>query len=142
MRIAGSWRVKHTTHGQTVLLRHFGTLHLVKGVFKNTAYTPRLRKSARVAAICVRQASSRAAHGVKDVAILGGGITGLAAAHYIVQELPHAKVTIYESKSELGGWLRSKTVDVGDGEVIFESGPRSLRPTVPNGTLTMRLVSI
>lgn len=28
-------------------------------------------------------------------------------------------------------------MDVGDGEIIFESGPRSLRPAAPNGTLTL-----
>lgn len=87
-----------------------------------------------------RYASTSAVNDVQNVAILGGGITGLAAAHYITEELPHVKVTIFESKAELGGWLRSKTVDVGDGQVIFESGPRSLRPQPPNGTLALRLV--
>lgn len=77
---------------------------------------------------------------VKDVAILGGGITGLATAHYLSEEYPDAKVTLYESKPHLGGWMNSKVVDVGDGEVIFESGPRSLRPQAPNGTLALRLV--
>lgn len=77
---------------------------------------------------------------VKDVAILGGGITGLATAHYLSEEYPDAKITLYESKPHLGGWMNSKAVDVGDGEVIFESGPRSLRPQAPNGTLALRLV--
>ena len=76
-----------------------------------------------------------------DIAVLGGGITGLASAWYITQKFPDAKVTIYESKKEFGGWVKSKVVDVGDGEVIFEQGPRSFRPAAPNGTLTLRLVS-
>lgn len=77
---------------------------------------------------------------VKDVAILGGGIAGLATAHYLSEEYPDAKVTLYESKPYLGGWMNSKVVDVGNGQVIFESGPRSLRPQAPNGTLALRLV--
>lgn len=77
---------------------------------------------------------------VKDVAILGGGITGLATAHYLSEEYPDAKITLYESKPHLGGWMNTKAVDVGNGEVMFESGPRSLRPQAPNGTLALRLV--
>lgn len=79
---------------------------------------------------------------VANVAVLGGGITGLATAHYLSKEFPSAKITLYESKDTLGGWMKSKVMDVGDGEVIFESGPRSLRPQAPNGTLSLRLVGI
>lgn len=78
---------------------------------------------------------------VKDVAVLGGGITGLATAHYLSKEFKDAKITLYESKNTLGGWMKSKVMDVGNGKVIFESGPRSLRPQPPNGTLSLRLVS-
>ncbi|KAI9722817.1 MAG: oxygen-dependent protoporphyrinogen oxidase [Chrysothrix sp. TS-e1954] len=74
-----------------------------------------------------------------NVAILGGGITGLATALYLTEKLPDAQVTIYEGKETLGGWLKSRPIDVGDGEVIFEAGPRSLRPQSPNGHLTLDL---
>lgn len=77
---------------------------------------------------------------VEEVAILGGGITGLASAYYLAQEFPLTKITIYESKPILGGWLRSKSVDVGNGQVTFESGPRSLRPQAPNGLLALKMV--
>lgn len=76
----------------------------------------------------------------QDVAVLGGGITGLATTYYLAKEFPNAKITLIESKKELGGWIKSKKVDVGNGEVLFESGPRSLRPQAPNGTLTLRMV--
>lgn len=79
---------------------------------------------------------------VKNVAILGGGITGLAAAHYITEEFPNSKVTIFERQPRLGGWLRSSEVDVGNGKVIFESGPRSLRLKGPNGLLLLQLVCL
>ncbi|KAI9873779.1 MAG: oxygen-dependent protoporphyrinogen oxidase [Pleopsidium flavum] len=79
-------------------------------------------------------------HDVKDVAVLGGGITGLASAFYLSQELPNAKITLYEGSSRLGGWLQTKYIDVGNGHVVFEQGPRTLRPSMPNGFVTMDLI--
>jgi oxygen-dependent protoporphyrinogen oxidase len=76
-----------------------------------------------------------------EYGVLGGGITGLSAAHYLTKLLPHAKVTIYESTDRLGGWLRSDPVEVEGGEVYFEQGPRSLRPNVGgSGLAVMELV--
>ncbi|KAL9088222.1 MAG: hypothetical protein Q9159_003205 [Coniocarpon cinnabarinum] len=79
---------------------------------------------------------------VKHVAILGGGITGLSAAHFITEEYPRAKVTILESQPRVGGWLRSTEVDTDNGIVTFESGPRSLRLQGANGALLLRLNAI
>ena len=75
-----------------------------------------------------------------SIAVLGGGITGLASAYFISRDIPNAKVTLFEASSRLGGWLHSKSVDVGTGNVVFEQGPRSLRPTMPNGLITLNLV--
>lgn len=77
---------------------------------------------------------------VKDVAILGGGITGLASAFYLSKQRPDIRITLIEGSSRLGGWLHSKQVDVGNGSVVFEQGPRTLRPNVPNGLVTLGLV--
>ncbi len=75
-----------------------------------------------------------------SIGILGGGITGLASAYFLSRDLPNAKITLFEASSRLGGWLHSRSVDVGSGNVIFEQGPRNLRPTVPNGVITLDLV--
>lgn len=75
-----------------------------------------------------------------SVAVLGGGITGLATAYYLTQMAPNLKVTLYESSERLGGWLRTKYIDVGDGEVVFEQGPRTLRPNTPAGFVALNLV--
>ncbi|MCJ1295524.1 oxygen-dependent protoporphyrinogen oxidase [Xylographa carneopallida] len=77
---------------------------------------------------------------VEEVAILGGGITGLASAFYISEAFKDVHVTLYEASSRLGGWLRSSSVDVGNGKVVFEQGPRTLRPNVPNGLVTLDLL--
>ena len=79
---------------------------------------------------------------VENVAILGGGITGLATAHYLARELPNTPITIYEASNRFGGWLNTQSVDVGTGRVVFEQGPRSLRPSIPNGLLTLDLVRL
>lgn len=80
------------------------------------------------------------ANEVTDVAVLGGGITGLASAYFLTQRLPDAKITLFESTARLGGWLHSKQFDVGNGKVLFEQGPRNLRPNMPNGLVTLNLV--
>ena len=75
----------------------------------------------------------------QDVAVLGGGMTGLASAYYLTRELPNAKITVYEASERLGGWMSSKRVPVKDGTVLFEAGPRTLRPST-NGSLAVNLV--
>ncbi|KAG9694699.1 Protoporphyrinogen oxidase, partial [Aureobasidium melanogenum] len=75
-----------------------------------------------------------------DIAVLGGGITGLATAHYLARSNPNRKITIYESSPRLGGWLHTEKVEIDDGHILFEKGPRTLRPA-GNGALTARLVN-
>lgn len=41
------------------------------------------------------------------VAILGGGISGLAAAHRLTEIAPHLHVTLFEAQSRLGGILQT-----------------------------------
>jgi predicted NAD/FAD-binding protein len=77
----------------------------------------------------------------ENIAILGGGITGLASAYYLSKELPSASITLYEASDRMGGWLRSKHVNVGNGKIVFEQGPRTLRPRTPAGLVTLGLVA-
>ncbi|KAM3076996.1 oxygen-dependent protoporphyrinogen oxidase [Clarireedia jacksonii] len=75
-----------------------------------------------------------------NIAVLGGGITGLATAFYLTQFLPEQKVTIYEGSDRLGGWLRSKHINVDGGQIVFEQGPRTLRPMSTAGLVTLNLI--
>ncbi|KAL8644465.1 MAG: hypothetical protein Q9226_007750, partial [Calogaya cf. arnoldii] len=75
-----------------------------------------------------------------NVAVLGGGATGLASAYYLAQQLPNAQITLFEGSSRLGGWLHSKQINVGTGNIVFEQGPRTLRPSRPNGWVTLDLI--
>lgn len=77
----------------------------------------------------------------KNIAVIGGGVSGLATAFNLTQDIPNAKITIYEKKEKLGGWVDSEQVEVDDGSVLFEWGPRTLRPDLQgNGMATLQLV--
>lgn len=70
-------------------------------------------------------------------AILGGGISGLSAAYYLLKARSH-KLTIIESSAVVGGWIRS-IADPVNG-FLFEKGPRTVRPGGPQGLNTLKLV--
>lgn len=72
-----------------------------------------------------------------SVAVLGGGLSGLSAAYYLLKKLPNTSVTILESSNRCGGWIRSHKLPNG---VIFEQGPRTIRPTGIPGTNTLQLI--
>lgn len=66
-----------------------------------------------------------------NIAVLGGGLTGLTTAYYLAKQLPpSAKITLYEGSDRLGGWIWTDKVPVNvggkEGIVSFERGPRSL----------------
>lgn len=64
-----------------------------------------------------------------SVAIVGGGISGLAAAYRLRQIAPHADITLIESENRLGGKILTQQVD---GYVI-EGGPDSFLSSKPRG---------
>ncbi|OTB02335.1 hypothetical protein M426DRAFT_24813 [Hypoxylon sp. CI-4A] len=66
----------------------------------------------------------------REIAVLGGGITGLTTAHYLARHAKDAHITLYEGSKRLGGWVDGKLATVGDGphdKVLFQRGPRMLR---------------
>ncbi|CAG9857557.1 unnamed protein product [Phyllotreta striolata] len=72
-----------------------------------------------------------------SVAILGGGLSGLSAAYYLLKSNGKLSIRILEGSSRLGGWIRSNKLDNG---VIFEEGPRTIRPRGLAGDNTLSLV--
>lgn len=123
---------------QTVRRSVYASKHVLQQYY--TALLCRYHLQRRYIQNGVNAEARNRAQEVKDVAILGGGITGLVSAFYLSKQRPDIRITIFEGSSRLGGWLHSKQVDVGNGNVVFEQGPRTLRPNFPNGLITLKLV--
>ncbi|EEB89183.1 hypothetical protein MPER_12747 [Moniliophthora perniciosa FA553] len=69
----------------------------------------------------------------RQIAVLGGGLTGLSSAFHLSRRFPEASITLLEKGPHLGGWVSSERVSVTHpeghtAEVILETGPRTLRP--------------
>ena len=73
------------------------------------------------------------------VVILGGGVSGLSAAHSLISSCKNDQldVTLLESSSRVGGWVNTKTYSDG---CFFELGPRTVRPVGIPGKRTLMLV--
>ncbi len=69
----------------------------------------------------------------RTVAVLGGGLTGLATAHYLARLLPaSSRITVYEASSRTGGWIDSGPPDApktppGHSPTL-EAGARMVAP--------------
>lgn len=65
----------------------------------------------------------------------------MSAAFFLQKALPNAHITLLESSQKTGGWVSSKAIRTEDDkEVIFEEGPRSLRPAGLPGLSLLDLV--
>lgn len=75
----------------------------------------------------------------KQIAIVGGGLSGLSAAFHLSRRFPAASLTLLEKSKHVGGWVRSSRVQLSPNtDVLLEAGPRTLRPGAPG---LMELVS-
>ncbi len=64
-----------------------------------------------------------------DVAIIGGGVTGLSAAFFLRKHHPQLRIVLFEAERQPGGIIRT---DHTDGFVI-EGGPDSFLSSKPRG---------
>ncbi|XP_014118111.1 PREDICTED: protoporphyrinogen oxidase [Pseudopodoces humilis] len=72
------------------------------------------------------------------VAVVGGGISGLAACYHLVRAPRPPKVVLLEASGRFGGWLQSSRTPEG---AVFEHGPRGVRPAGAAGAETLHMVS-
>ena len=59
---------------------------------------------------------------MRNVIILGGGLSGISSAYFLQQQSDVESITIIEKEEELGGLCRSIT----KGEYIYDIGPHIL----------------
>jgi oxygen-dependent protoporphyrinogen oxidase len=64
-----------------------------------------------------------------EIAIVGGGIAGLAAAHHLTRIAPETRVTLIEQDDRLGGKIVTRHVD----GFTIEGGPDSMLAMKPRG---------
>lgn len=72
---------------------------------------------------------------IKNVAIIGAGISGLSFAYYLKKYHPSTKFTIYEKSEKAGGVVYSEQKE----GCVFEWGPRGIRPK-GDGQLVLELI--
>ena len=75
--------------------------------------------------------------GPQSVVVLGGGISGLAAAWRLSQVNSGASISLLERSSRLGGWTQSYKTENG---AIMETGPRSVRVSGDSAKSTLKMV--
>uniref|UniRef100_A0A8D2J6Z4 L-amino-acid oxidase n=1 Tax=Varanus komodoensis TaxID=61221 RepID=A0A8D2J6Z4_VARKO len=75
----------------------------------------------------------------RAVAVLGGGVSGLAACFYLARSSQVPKVILLEGGNHLGGWIRSTRTENG---ATFEHGPRGIRPAGAVGRNTLLMVML
>jgi monoamine oxidase len=59
---------------------------------------------------------------VYDVIIVGAGLSGLSAAHYLLEQEPDLRVLIVEARDRVGGRLLTQTLDVENAKVHCDLG--------------------
>ena len=59
---------------------------------------------------------------MRSIAIIGTGISGLSAAHFISKKYPNAEIHLVETNGRVGGNFNSEELD----DFIFEYGPRGV----------------
>uniref|UniRef100_A0A8C6Z0A7 Protoporphyrinogen oxidase n=1 Tax=Nothoprocta perdicaria TaxID=30464 RepID=A0A8C6Z0A7_NOTPE len=75
----------------------------------------------------------------RTVAVVGGGISGLAACYHLARGPGAPKVVLLEGSARLGGWLQSTRTEDG---AVFEHGPRGVRPAGAAGRDTLRMLAL
>ena len=60
-----------------------------------------------------------------QVAVVGAGLTGLAAAYYLEQQHADVHIDLYDAQDRAGGWIRTDT----EHNLVIEGGPDSFLAT-------------
>lgn len=80
---------------------------------------------------------------VVDVAIIGGGISGLSTAWYLQREAPDLQYAVLESSDCWGGKIRTDVIDEPDiGTFVVEGGPDAFITQKPWGMQLARELGI
>lgn len=76
---------------------------------------------------------------MKDVVIIGGGISGLSCAFFLRHYIPDISLSLLEKSDRLGGSIHTFSLPSGQ---MYESGPRTLRFYGESSLPTLHLLSM
>lgn len=74
----------------------------------------------------------------KKIAVIGGGISGLAAAHRLIELAPDTNLTLFEASDRLGGAIRTTHRD----GFLLDRGPDNFITQLPWGTSLCKRLGI
>lgn len=78
--------------------------------------------------------------GTYDLVVVGAGLSGLAAAHFYLQENPRARILLLDNHDDFGGHAKRNEFDVGGRTYIGYGGSQSLESPSFYPGLTKNLV--
>jgi spermidine dehydrogenase len=67
--------------------------------------------------------------GIYDLVVVGGGISGLSAAHFYRKEKPDAKILILDNHDDFGGHAKRNEFDVDGKTLIMHGGSETMVPS-------------
>ena len=75
-----------------------------------------------------------------DLIIVGGGISGLSAAHFFRKANPGARILILENHDDFGGHAKRNEFKIGDRTLLCFGGTFSIQSPAPYSTVARSLV--
>lgn len=73
----------------------------------------------------------------QKIAIIGGGLSGLATAFYLQRDLPDSEITLLESSDRLGGVITTETVETNLGQSFTLDHGADMFATEPPGAIQL-----
>ena len=70
---------------------------------------------------------SRTAENEYDLAIVGAGLSGLAAAHYYLQDNPRARILLLDNHDDFGGHAKRNEFSCGSRQILGYGGSQSIQ---------------
>ena len=75
-----------------------------------------------------------------DLIIVGGGISGLSAAHFFRKSNPNARILILENHDDFGGHAKRNEFTVGDRRLVGYGGSFSIESPAPYSAVAKGLI--